>query len=135
VGANEKFDWVKERAKCSPFVVFQQLKYDIDDDVRKRNEMRTIPPTYGFKTIPHNSQAVSVVLEGNMVEKRSVIFRCTEVGIDFQQDDKPLVKSTLTLNGDGACCLKIEDCLYSFWQFRQKALEKLLFEIAPLETP
>jgi hypothetical protein len=135
IAKDEQFDWVKERAACSLFAVYQQIVHGVEEDVKKRNAMRAGPPfTYGFRFITHPDDAVSIILEGERLQRHAVKIRCTESSIDVEHDSLALINAVVTLDDEGVCCLRVKDRLYSFWQFRRMALEKLLFEYMAPES-
>jgi len=44
-----KFDWVTERASCSPPNIFKALRLQVTEDVKIRNALRPIIPLTSFR--------------------------------------------------------------------------------------
>jgi hypothetical protein len=123
------FDWVKARAQCTPFQVFERLRLQVKDDVDKRNAF--INPAernaYSF-VFSTQGKRFSVAVESFDVD-RGVDFGPTAVGIDVHdsQNNALLVHGVLTLSNDGECRLKVNEVEHNLWQFRKLALEDVLF--------
>ena len=125
------FDWVTVRYSCSPAAVFQKVRLEVEEDVRKRNEQCPKDRGYEFSVvIGHSATAFTVLVSGDSIDQKVVKFSLTRRGITVHKDgsSKPNIEASLTLNNDGECRLKIDDSEYDFWQFRRMALEELFFE-------
>lgn len=127
-----EFDWVTARANCSLGLMFERLKGEIEEDVKKRQEIR--PKTefgnyYGFR-VDMNQSRISVLLEGNGIQRQSIVFYlkkdCIEI-VDGSATSK--FKATATLCDDGECRLKVNDQERELWQVRKLALEDLFFNV------
>ncbi|MGA3025515.1 MAG: hypothetical protein ABSF98_12155 [Bryobacteraceae bacterium] len=124
----EGFDWVDARSKCSIGVAFQRLRAQLKDDVDARNAKRPEGAQHKFECITHG-EFVTVLLGGNNIKQRSVVFKQTTRGINVLDDqDAVVLEATPTLNDEGVCCLDVRGQQREFWQFRRMALEKLFFE-------
>jgi len=122
------FDWVAARAACSLPKVFQQLKLEIEADVKARNEKRGENPYYEFSLIAKNGNLV-ILVSGNNLPQKTVTIKLTTKGISVHDtDDDFMFEATLTLNNEGECRLKIDNQERDFWQFRRMALEDIFFE-------
>jgi hypothetical protein len=121
-----KFDWVAERSACSLPKVFQQLRGEIEEDIRTRNGQRPQNSPYEF-SVTENGAEFTVILQAEELE-RSVIFSLAEHAIlvrGEQSDLKFDVKLNFTERGE--CKLNVDGQEYEFWQVRRLALEDLLF--------
>jgi len=131
---DNKFDWVGERSKCSVASIFENLKTQIEGDVKRRNALHgtsETPPPYQFHFGIEND-TISVRLEGSNL-LQSVSFRLRRNTIEvLDHERKPMFTGTATLNNDGECRIKVNAEELTSWQFRKKALEYLFF-VAPDE--
>ena len=78
-----KFDWVTARSACSLPKVFQELRLQVEGDVKTRNGLRPNNSPYEF-SVKDNVTEFTVLLEAKVEGKnvhRSVIFSLTEHAI------------------------------------------------------
>jgi hypothetical protein len=125
---SNEFSWVMARYACSPFEVYKQLQMGCERDVSERDETRRPPPKdpFIFK-IASSGDSFLVWLEGDRISS-SVEFRWTEKGISVRDNNKkPFLEATLTLNDEGECRLKVGTDSLTCWQFRRRSLEDLFF--------
>jgi len=47
-------DWVSERAKCTPFTVFEVLRSQVEKDVERRNALNAQVPAHKTFTFQSN---------------------------------------------------------------------------------
>jgi hypothetical protein len=122
-----EFNWVKARAACSAAKVFQQLRRELEDDVKTRNALRAESADYGFDT-HSDAGSITVFIQGSNVRPRSVTFEQTAAGIAaFDETGKRVYDSVLTLSDAGDCRLRVSGRELEFWQFRKLVLEGLFF--------
>jgi hypothetical protein len=126
------FDWIKERAKCTPFKVFEILHSQVEQDIHSRNQLSDDVVAHKTFSLQSNGEWFAVVYGGN----KGVKFVQTEYGIQIQGMPFREVLHTgiLMLSNDGQCRLKVVDEEYDLWQFRKLALHDLFFvnqEIVP----
>jgi hypothetical protein len=122
-----EFDWVKARTECSPDIVFERLRMSAKSDAHSRTQtLLEKNANYGFVVTSHGS-TFSVVLQGNGLH-RAIVFTKTAEGVDvIDEQDRPLLKATLTLSNECECRLKVSDTELDLWQFRKMALEEFFF--------
>ena len=126
------FDWVTERAKCSPTDVLLQLESQAEEDIKKRNDLLTDSEKkyrvrFHFQR-DRNQFSVWVLRDSERLGHAS--FQAAPDGIKVTYiDPQPELIGTLTLSKDGECKLKVNGEEYNFWQFRKLALEPLLFTL------
>lgn len=126
------FDWVSERAKCTPATVLLALRGQSKSDVDKRNSMLTAEELqYGIKFQIVASREVFRVDRTDFTEQPIdfALFSQTNQGVSVSYKDGGIgIAGTLTLSNEGECKLKVASGEeYSFWQFRKHALEPLFF--------
>ena len=121
-----KFDWVTERASCSPPNIFKALRLQVTEDVKIRNALRPNNSPYEFSVAEHGDD-FTVLLDAKDVQK-SVIFSLAEHAILVRGDNgKPMFEVTMTFNDEGECRLNVNGKERDLWQVRRMALEELLF--------
>ncbi|MGA3301574.1 MAG: hypothetical protein ABSD87_15950, partial [Candidatus Acidiferrales bacterium] len=92
-----ELDWVTARFQCSLPNVFQALRLQVEEDVKKRNGLRPNNSPYEFKVI-ENGDDFRVVLEAKELQ-RSVIFHLAEHAIIVRDDlGTRIFEVTLTFN-------------------------------------
>ncbi len=127
----EVLDWVKERAACTPFVIFEALRNQVESDMNARNALS--PEESGFIkrsfTFHGEGSWFSVVLQRGIEGAKGVLFHLTPVGVLVKDvgTRKVLCQAVLTLSDDGKCRLKVGDTEYNLWQFRKLVLHDLFF--------
>jgi hypothetical protein len=121
-----KFDWVTERSACSLPKVFQQLRLQVEEDIKTRNGLRPQNAPYEF-SVEENGEEFRALLEAKEVQ-RSVTFSLGEHAISVRGDQTDLkIDVKLNFTEKGECKLNVEGKEYDFWQVRRMALEDLLF--------
>lgn len=125
------FGWVSARAECSVSLMFQRLRMQVEADVLRRNEIRTVneKEKYAFRFASENG-VFTVSVDGQCIETEiGVGFRRTLTGVEVYtpSDNKLLFKADVTLSNDGECRMKVGEVEYNYWQFRKKALEDVFF--------
>jgi hypothetical protein len=120
-------------SSCSLGIVFEQLRKDVEADVKVRQTIRPSMSHYGFNFLPASTKSFSVLMEGNRIHL-TVDFTLNEGVIHVRglgYDGAPNFDMTLTLNDEGECRAKINGQEKEFWQVRKMALETLFFESRP----
>jgi hypothetical protein len=120
------FDWVNARAQCSLLVVFKQLEWGCQEDVKSANAKRKEGGHFKFEVASFPSR-FCVLIDGDFSEKREVNFSLEKNGIKITSGDSLDLFATITLNNDGECRLKLKDEEMEFWQVRRATLEGLFF--------
>jgi hypothetical protein len=125
------FDWVKERHSCSPSIVIEKLRLQVQDDVEKRTALMTQAEKERMKfEIVSEGRRFTVQVEGKNQLYRGVTFSLTVAGIavhDAAYGENLLYEAALTLSDDGECRLKVKDKEYDLWQFRKLVLQDIFF--------
>lgn len=123
----QNLDWVTARSACSLRGVFEGLKTEIKGDVKTRNELRPSGAGYQFGVTARGDE-IRVYSESNQGSK-SVVFTLSDKFISAKDGEGAAIfQATVTLNHEGRCVARIDGTECEFWQMRQRALEKLLFE-------
>ena len=124
----QNFSWVKARHACSPYAVFQFLQLGCQRDIEERTTLRPLEhmALYSFKV--EAEEKSFLVLRGG-ARPASVRFMWSDAGISVSRDLRVFLEGTLTLDDQGECRLKVGNEPLSFWQFRKRALEDLLFRL------
>jgi hypothetical protein len=121
-----KFDWVKERSACSLPKVFQELRTQVEEDVRTRNGLRPNNAPYEF-SVEENGEEFTAVLEAGEL-RRTVVFSLADHAILVRGDQSDLkLDVKLNFTPKGECKLNVDGEEHEFWQVRRMALEDLLF--------
>jgi hypothetical protein len=121
-----KFDWVSQRFACSLPAIFKTLRLQVEEDVRKRNDLRPKFAAYEF-SVADNEEGFAVTLEAGSVRK-VVSFRLAGHAISVRNDTgEPMFDVTLSFNNQGECQMNVNKERLDFWQVRRLALEDLLF--------
>jgi hypothetical protein len=126
----EVLDWVKERAACTPFLIFETLRGQVEKDMHARN---AFPPDSGFVkrnfTFQGQGTWFAVVLPRQFEGGKGVSFYLTPIGVTVKniETHTVLYEAVLTLSDDGKCRLKVDNTEYNLWQFRKLALHDLFF--------
>jgi hypothetical protein len=74
------FDWVNARAQCSLLVVFKQLEWGCQEDVKSANAKRKEGGHFKFEVASFPSR-FCVLIDGDFSEKREVNFSLEKNGI------------------------------------------------------
>jgi hypothetical protein len=121
-----KFDWVTARSACYLPKVFQELRIQVEADVKTRNGLRPNNSPYEFSVVEDGADFI-VLLQAKDLRK-SVTFSLTEHAI-LARDDKgdQMLEVTLTFDEQGKCKLHANKQDREMWQIRRMALEELMF--------
>lgn len=121
-----KFDWVTERSSCTLPKVFQELRLQVQEDVKTRNALRPNNSPYEFSLVDKGPE-FTVLLDAKDV-RRSVSFSLADHAIVVQDDTgSRMFEVTLIFNDQGECKLSAAGKERDSWQVRRMALEELLF--------
>jgi hypothetical protein len=123
-------DWVTERSQCSPALVFEKLKSDIEKDVKLRNAILPSGSPYAFR-LDISSDHLIVLLDG-VAGNHSVALSLSGkfiIATSSNGNLREIFKATLTLDENQECKLKINGTEHNFWRVRQMLLEDLFFNI------
>lgn len=126
----EVLDWVKERAACTPYAIFETLRNQVEGDMKTRNSLSAESgfPKRNF-TFQGEGNWFAVVLPRHLENSKGVTFNVAPTGITVRgiETRNVLFQGVLTLSDDGKCRLKVGDTEYNLWQFRKLALHDLFF--------
>jgi hypothetical protein len=126
----EVLDWVNERARCTPSIIFETLRSKVEDDIRARN---LIGPQHGFPKrnfeLKVDANWFAVIQQQFPGRAKGVFFHLTPSGIKTRDSEtsRDLLEASLTLSDDGKCRLKVGETEYNLWQFRKLVLHDLFF--------
>lgn len=126
----EELDWVRERAACIPYAIFETLRNQIEGDMHARNALTA---ESGFIkrnfTFQDEGNWFAVILQRSIGEPKGVSFHLTSIGLKVRdvESRRVLFEASLTLSDDGKCRLKADNTEYNLWQFRKLALHDLFF--------
>ncbi len=128
-------DWVSERAKCTPFSVFEVLRSQVQQGVTRRNSLNAQIPAHKTFTFQSNGEWFGVVYQVHD-QSKGVIFRITPNGVIARdiESHAPICNGVLVISNDGQCRLRVEQVECDLWQFRKLALHDLFFvnqEVVP----
>jgi hypothetical protein len=123
--ALEQFDWVAARAKCSIGVVFERLREQVRTDVEARKRQTETDRHYAMSFVSEGRMFAALV-ESHQIHD-VISFVLEDDAIEVRDKEKALFVSTVGLNNEGRCIMKIDNQEYELWQVRRLALEKLLF--------
>jgi hypothetical protein len=123
----EYFDWVKARADCSIFSMFEKLKLQVQQDIVRR---QSLEPKEGggylFRFTEDATGATATAERGTVRDK--VSFHLTENVIEIKdKEGKVRLGATATLSDDRECLLVVDGKEREMWQIRKAALEPLFF--------
>lgn len=131
VADGDSYDWVAERAACSLAVIFATLKLQVQEDVKRRTNLRPAEANYGF-TFRDHGDGFFVGLDATPIHATpihfSIMFKRGLNTIEISGDGIKAFEASPTISDDGECRLKIKGVERQFWQVRRMALEKLFFE-------
>lgn len=121
-----KFDWVTQRSACSLPKVFQELRLQVEEDIKTRNSLRPHNAPYEFSVVENGEEFTAVLKAAEL--QRSVTFSLGEHAISVRGDQSSLkIDVKLNFTEKGECKLNVDGKEYDFWQVRRMALEDLLF--------
>jgi hypothetical protein len=127
----QDFDWVAARHTCSPFSVYKTLEEQVKSDIARRNKQQH---DVNFR-VDTSADRFIVFREASRLSacpSASVQFRWNQAGIDVWNDSEVFLEGALTVNDEAECRIKVKGVELTFWQFRRRALEDLLFNYKPL---
>ena len=115
------------RFECSLAKVFADLRLQIEQDVKTRNDVRTDREKQRgrFEITATVGDSFMVLLSEDA--NRAVTFRLLQDSITATGTNGQIVKGTPTISDDGECRLKVDGRELDQWQFRKRALESLFF--------
>lgn len=122
-------DWVSARSKCSLVQMFNKLKMEVEDDVKRRQSLSSQSNSLRFEFVEAEN-SFTVIRSADKYELLDrVEFRLAEVAIQIRNSKGVIVLlPRITLNDAGECMFKIGDHELESWQLRRKALEPLFFD-------
>lgn len=125
---NTPVNWVRERFQCSVGKVFEQLKAEVREDVRTREELHAKTPEHARYAFDFTSTETSftVLLDGHKLHK-SVEFTLEKNTIYARSNGADIWVATVGLDEEGHCILRINGKNCERWQARVLALEAILF--------
>lgn len=123
-----EYDWISERAKCSLPAIFESLKSDVQEDIKKKNELDGDSPN-AFYEVTVNAERIGVAyIARGTGTVDAVYFVLGKSAIEVRDVRNQVVLSAIpTLCDDGICRLKINGKECELWHLRKRALESLLF--------
>lgn len=122
------FDWIAARCECSPHLVFEKLKTQVEKDVESREKTLTVAQKERckFEFMPGRTD-FSVIVGGDNIHG-SITFALTETGIVVLNEERvSIFEADVTISDEGECKLKVNGEEKELWQVRKMALETLLF--------
>jgi len=121
-----EFNWVTARAACTPPKVFAELRRQVEEDLKTRNDLRPKNAPYEF-SLDGNIDQFTVLLKAKDLN-RSITLKLAEQAIEVLDDQgNPMFHVTLTMNDQGECKLHANEQEREYWQVRRMALEDLMF--------
>jgi hypothetical protein len=126
-----RFDWVKERAKCSLGTTFDTLATAVEQDVQSVKDLqRAIQDSKTFFEFKRDRNVFTVTRQRTqLAEKLSTVkFRLSISEIAIESDDATF-NATPALNQDGKCMLTVNGKELEIWQVCQMALGALFFGV------
>lgn len=123
----DSYDWVSERASCSLAIIFEVLRLQVENDVKRRTALRPDGAHYGFRFAYHAPDAFIVGLDANNFH-HWVTFKLGATKIEVLGDGIAKFEATPTVNDEGKCRLRVNGVEREFWHVRRMALEALFFE-------
>ena len=126
--SSDNFDWVAAREECSLNKVFATLKAQIQQDVESRN--KSLYGNHEFKfDLSDNGNSFAVhITSDRPTSGKAVTFKLTDKAIQvIDTDGKIKFETTLTINVDRECRLKVGNEEHESWYVRKLALEDLFF--------
>jgi hypothetical protein len=132
-------NWVKERAACSLFKVFQSLQAGVEADVRDMQALVEPGIYLKFEFHCHTNQEFSVTRFDDPTLPtvgESIVFSLGRDKITVQtrisSGTREFFVATITLDNEGNCKLLVKDeAPLEQWQVRRMALEPLFFKVGP----
>jgi hypothetical protein len=134
--ATAVFNWVKERSRCAPQIVFNDLVEMIQDDVKAANSVATQGTSFALRKL--TSEKITVTREGASYPFARIEVKGLAITFALMFRDGTTQETfsvAPTLSEDGERVLVMDNKHYKFWQIRKKALEPVFFELACCPAP
>lgn len=122
----ENLDWVNARAGCSMYKMFRELRNEVLEDIKKRNDARKEGERVRFDFGGDSGKGFSVFREGAS-GTACIDFTISDEGINVANAEQVMFTATITLNDQGRCLFMIGGKELEKWQVRRMALEGLFF--------
>jgi hypothetical protein len=131
--SNAEFDWVTALSKCSVNLVFDQLRSQVESDIKARNKSLAEGSPQGFRLGINEASTFSAMLD--RPDHHTVTFSLDERRISVKEDGRLMFEVSVTLSDERRCVVRIHDPgrelwqhqVLELWQLRKMALEKLFF--------
>jgi histidinol-phosphate/aromatic aminotransferase/cobyric acid decarboxylase-like protein len=90
-------DWVSERAKCTPFTVFEVLRSQVEQDMDRRNALNAQLPAHKTFIFQSSGEWFAVVYQDSGMS-RGVKFRVTPNGVIVRdvESQAPICKGNVS---------------------------------------
>jgi hypothetical protein len=125
------FDWVSARHLCSVENLFDKLRLSVKNDVEIRQGLRKPVQEFGYQygfSFASNGRAFSVTVRQSKGVTKIATFKLDKNRIIVSDEtDKEFLSAKATLDKNRQCRFAVGDEELEDWQFRQKALEAVLF--------
>jgi hypothetical protein len=126
------FDWVSARyTSCSIENLFDKLRLSVKNDVEIRQGLRKQLQFHGYQygfSFASNDNQFSVTVRQKRGPVKVATFKLDKNRIVvFDENDKEFLSAKATLDKNRQCRFAVGDEELEDWQFRQKALEAVLF--------
>jgi len=123
----ENFDWVSARHNCSAGIIFRLLKDHVEEDTKKRQELRPRGDTTMFR-FESDTAASFFVFKQRESGVTAVKFTLQHDRIiAFDDNQRELVSASVGLDGAAGCKLFVAGQFVEEWEFRKRALDGLFF--------
>jgi hypothetical protein len=125
-----RFDWVKERAKCSLGSMFDALSTAVEQDVQSVKDLqRAVHDSKNFFEFKRDRNVFRVNREKtNALEPPSAVtFTLSANEITVESPDEAAFSVIPALNEDGKCKLTVSGKELEIWQVCQMALGRFFF--------
>jgi hypothetical protein len=119
-------DWVTERGHCTVPIMYARLRKEIEEDVKKRNDLRPGLAPYEF-VIEENKDGFSVVLKSEVLRKVVRFIFEQHAVLVYDDNDNQMFEVTVSFTEEGKCRINAKEQKCEMWQVRRMALEDLLF--------
>ncbi len=129
---DSRFDWVKERARCSLASMFGVLAIAVEQDVQSvKGLQRAIQDSKNFFEFKRDRDVFTVTCETTKPKELPSIvkFTLSTNEIIVEGADEGTFKVIPALNTDGKCKLTVNGKQLEIWQVCQRALSGLFFGV------
>ena len=130
---DSRFDWVKERAKCSLGSMFNALATAVEQDVQSVKELqRAVHDSKNFFEFTRDRNVFTVTRENKKVPVELpdvVTFTLSVSEITVQTPSEDSFSVVPALNEEGKCKLTVNGKELEVWQVCQMALGRLFFGV------